>query len=124
MTTDEIKQSVSMLEVAERYGYHPNRAGFISCPFHKEKTASFSISPRKQIWHCFGCGKGGDSISLVSELLNKMNVNKPNMIDRVYMNSKMLSADVDAGYDPIYKSVTELNNASFIGNGITINKYN
>ena len=66
----EVKERADIVKVAELYGLKLNRAYKCVCPFHKEKTASLSISPRKQIWKCFGCGKGGDSISLVSELLN------------------------------------------------------
>jgi len=38
------------------------------CPFHQEKTASFSVSPSKQVFYCFGCGKGGDAITFLREL--------------------------------------------------------
>lgn len=66
----EVKERADIVKVAESYGLELNRAYKCICPFHKEKTASLSISPQKQIWHCFGCGKGGDVISLVSELLS------------------------------------------------------
>ena len=37
------------------------------CPFHEEKTPSFSVSPAKDLWYCFGCQKGGDAISWLRE---------------------------------------------------------
>jgi DNA primase len=46
-------------------------ANFIAlCPFHKEKTSSFNVNPHKQIFHCFGCHKGGDVFTFVKEYEN------------------------------------------------------
>ena len=59
----------------------------------------------------------------VSELLNKAGINRPNLLDKVFCFSKMLSSDVDAGFDPIYASVSDRNNAGFLGKGIALVKY-
>ena len=59
----------------------------------------------------------------ISEMLNKLGVNRPNLLDKVFCFSKMLSSDVDAGFDPIYASVSDKLNAGFVGKGISLNKY-
>lgn len=63
-----VKQQVSMPSVIGRYGFELNRSGFISCPFHSEKTASMKIYDKS--FYCFGCGTGGDVIKFVSLLFN------------------------------------------------------
>lgn len=64
---DELASRAEIVEVIS--GYIPlKRAGAnfkACCPFHKEKTASFMVSPTKQIFHCFGCGAGGNVFSFV-----------------------------------------------------------
>ena len=59
----------------------------------------------------------------ISEILNKTGENKPNLLDKVFCFSKMLSSDVDAGYDPLYSSVSDAKNAGYLGKGISLNKY-
>ena len=59
----------------------------------------------------------------VSEMLNKLGINRPNLLDKVFCFSKMLSSDVDAAYDPIYASVSDKNNAGFLGRGVCLVKY-
>ena len=61
--------------------------------------------------------------AFMAEMLDKLGVNKPNLLEKVFCNSKMLSADVDAGFDPIYASVSDRNNAGYVGRGISLNKY-
>lgn len=68
MNSEEIKKTYSMRDILARYGLHPNRSGFICCPFHKEKTASMKIY--QDSYYCFGCGAHGDVFDFVSAMDN------------------------------------------------------
>lgn len=68
---DEVNERADIVDVIGKH-LKIKRSGqnyFTSCPFHNEKSASFSVSPIKQIYHCFGCGESGNSISFVMKYL-------------------------------------------------------
>ena len=68
---EEIKHCIDIVDLIGEY-LQIKQAGSVSfkalCPFHGEKTPSFHISRDKQIWHCFGCGEGGDCFSFVMKM--------------------------------------------------------
>lgn len=69
---EEIKNSNDIVDVISQY-VNLKRSGrnfFGLCPFHKERSPSFSVSPDKQIFHCFGCGAGGNVIHFISKIEN------------------------------------------------------
>ncbi len=67
---EEVRQANDIVEVVSQY-IHLKRSGrnyFGICPFHNEKSPSLSVSPDKQIFHCFGCGVGGNVITFISKI--------------------------------------------------------
>lgn len=69
---EEIRNANDIVDVVSEY-VKLKRSGrnyFGLCPFHAEKTPSFSVSPDKQIFHCFGCGTGGNVMHFVSKIEN------------------------------------------------------
>jgi DNA primase len=68
---DAVKERTDIVQLVGQYltlkkSGHDSLTGL--CPFHQEKTGSFSVSPGKQVFYCFGCGKGGDAITFLREL--------------------------------------------------------
>ena len=69
----ELVEKNDIVDVVGEYVRLTKRSGsnqFGLCPFHSEKTPSFSVSPDRQIYHCFGCGKGGGVINFIMEIEN------------------------------------------------------
>lgn len=69
---DEIRTNNDIVDVISQYVIlkRSGRNFFGLCPFHREKSPSFSVSPDKQIFHCFGCGVGGDVFGFIRKIEN------------------------------------------------------
>ena len=68
-TVDLVRETSDILEIISQFVDLKQRGAnyFGICPFHDENTASFSVAPSKQIYHCFGCNVGGNVFSFVME---------------------------------------------------------
>ena len=63
----EVRERLDMDTVARHYGYEPDRAGFIRCPFHTgDRNASLKLYAGDRGWHCFGCDRGGSVVDFVA----------------------------------------------------------
>lgn len=93
---DELTQRADIAQVVGDYVPLTRKGSNLwgLCPFHNEKTASFSVSPDKQIYHCFGCGKGGGVLSFLMEIEN---LTYPEAIRRLADKMGMEVPEEDAG---------------------------
>lgn len=67
-TFEEIKKRIGIREIVSHYYMDVDRSHKALCPFHSEKTPSFSIDEKENIFKCFGCGEGGDGITFVAKI--------------------------------------------------------
>jgi len=105
---DEIRDRADIVEVVSSY-IPLKKAGQnwrALCPFHEEKSPSFNVHPAKRIFHCFGCGVGGNVIDFV---MRHENLAFPDAVrllaDRYGIEIKETSRKVDEGRDRIYKAM-------------------
>lgn len=89
-----------------------------------ERTAVCILADKEEIGSVGNTGMCSQNFdNFIYELLNKMNVNTPGMKNKVFCNSRLLSADVTGAYEPNFPSVFEKNNEAYSGKGVAIVKY-
>ena len=99
----ELAERNDIEDVVGSYVRFTKRSGsnlFGLCPFHSEKTPSFSVSPDKQIYHCFGCGKGGSVINFIMEIEN---LSFPDAVEFLARRAGMEVPDDRSGDDTRHK---------------------
>ena len=69
---EKIHNSSNLVDIVSRYvNLKKTGSNYVGlCPFHSEKTPSFTVSETKQLFHCFGCGEGGDLITFIMKIEN------------------------------------------------------
>ncbi len=109
---DEVRQSNDIVDIISQY-MQLKRSGrnyFGLCPFHNEKSPSFSVSPDKQIFHCFGCGVGGNVFSFVSKLEGISFVETVMLLaEKANINLPSLEGSYDDGREKLKAKVYKVN---------------
>ena len=109
---DEIRSKNDIVDIISQYVVlkRSGRNFFGLCPFHKEKSPSFSVSPDKQIIHCFGCGVGGNVFHFVEKIENLGFIESLEMLaDRAGINLPTISNSVDDKLLKLKSKVYDIN---------------
>lgn len=109
---EEIKSKNDIIDIISEYVTlkRSGRSFFGLCPFHKEKSPSFSVSPDKQIFHCFGCGVGGNVFHFVSKIENLNFKETVEMLaDRCGVSLPLLDNEGDSKTALLKSKVYEIN---------------
>lgn len=110
---EEIKQRNEIVSVVEQYVRLEKKSAqnfFGLCPFHSEDTPSFSVSPNKQIYYCFGCHKGGDVIHFI------MDIEKVGYLDAVKILAEKAKIEIPASNDHEYQKKVDLQKKIYAAN--------
>lgn len=107
-TIDRIRNSADIVDVVSQYVNLKKRGRnfFGLCPFHDERTPSFSVAPEKEIYHCFGCGAGGSVFNFVMEHENLSFVEAVTQLGSHYGIEVALSGD--SGSKKLFTQLYEL----------------
>ena len=109
---DEIRSKNDIVDVISQYVIlkRSGRSFFGLCPFHKEKSPSFSVSPDKQIFKCFGCGVGGNVIHFVSKIENiSFKETIEELAERAGVELPKLEGETDTKFLELKQKVYEIN---------------
>ena len=109
---EDIKNSNDIVDIISQYVIlkRSGRNFFGLCPFHKEKTPSFSVSPDKQIFHCFGCGAGGNVIHFISKIENvDFKESMQILADRANIKLPTLDGSIDSKRLELKEKVYKIN---------------
>ena len=110
---DDIKSNNDIVDIISQYVIlkRSGRNYFGLCPFHKEKTPSFSVSPDKQIFHCFGCGAGGNVIHFISKIENiDFKESLELLAERANIKLPTLDSKEDSQRQLLKEKIYEINN--------------
>ena len=109
---DDVRQSNDIVDVISQY-VRLKRSGrnyFGLCPFHNEKSPSFSVSPEKQIFHCFGCGVGGNVFTFLTKIESISFVEAVQLLaERANIQLPTLENNVDSAKEALKAKVYKVN---------------
>lgn len=109
---EEVRNSNDIVDIISQYVVlkRSGRNYFGLCPFHKEKSPSFSVSPDKQIFHCFGCGAGGNVFHFISKIENVNFVESMQILsERAGIQLPTLDSNEDSKKQLLKSKVYEIN---------------
>ena len=97
----EIKERLDIVDVVSQHVILKKKGNIYwgCCPFHNEKTPSFSVTPTKGIYKCFGCGEGGDAINFL------MKINNQSFVDVIRELAEKFNIDLPSSKDNTNKSI-------------------